>query len=174
MGVSKLPVMEYVPLCPLSLKGILYQSLQSPHLLPLPPPSLGPRGQACPWVNPSQGTCLAPTISRPPSSTAPSQHCRVILSKLCFCFPPPPAPASSLLPLYLVQAALPGFLPLNLRSHPADLGACSLNTVCAPVHCRPGPTLGSTSCPHLCSESHLGYLLQEVLRTIRPSFPRLH
>lgn len=53
MEVSKLPVMEYVPPCPLSLKGILYQSLQSPHLLPLPPPSLGPRGQGCPWVDPS-------------------------------------------------------------------------------------------------------------------------
>lgn len=59
-----------------------------------------------------------------PGLTPSNQHCRVILSSRCFCFPPPLALVSSLLPLYLVQTALPGFqpttsCPTQLTSGPA-------------------------------------------------------
>lgn len=77
MGVSEHPVMGYAPPCPSSLKGILYQSLQTPSVLPLPPPSLGPGGLDSPWVDPSQVPAWplpSPGLTTPrlPASTAES------------------------------------------------------------------------------------------------------
>lgn len=93
--------------CLLSLKGILHQSPKSPSLLPLPPPPLGPGGLGSPWVDPSQGSCLAPAIPWPCTSTPSSQRGTVILSRRCCCFL-----VAGALPRQ-VQTALLGLPPLN-------------------------------------------------------------
>ena len=127
----------------MSLKGILHHSLKIPPLLPLPPPPR-PEGLDSPWVDPNQGSCLAPAISRPPlRSFQPAQHCRVILSRHCCYFHPSLAPRGW--PPHWVQTALPGFPPLSPRPHPADLRACCPHYLPS-VHSSPGTaSLGTPS-----------------------------
>lgn len=127
--------MDICSSCLLSLKGILHQSLKIPSLLPLPRPPLGPGGLGSPWLDPSQGSCLASAIPRLCPSTPSSRHCRVILSRHCCCH------------LIRSRQLCWAFHPSTPAPPPADLSVRNLTAECQHHMAHPPPPLPEPQVP---------------------------